>query len=191
MKMTPKRFFDTEGGAFAHTELDDRAGLEHGPGGFRMAEVDERVKTLSASVFSAVKAKAEEGSRCLEAGDFRGAFKLFMEALKPLPEPKQQWNAAGWLLVALGENAIRAGNFEAAAKPFEDAMYCPGTIGNPWVHLRLGQVRFELGELELAADELSRAYMGGGRDVFEGQEPKYFELVESVLEPPPGMDRLP
>jgi hypothetical protein len=70
-------------------------------------------------------------------------------------------------------------------------MYCPGTIGNPWVHLRLGQVRFELGQLELATDELARAYMGGGRDVFEGQDPKYFELVERVLEPPPGMDRLP
>jgi tetratricopeptide (TPR) repeat protein len=189
--MTPKRFFDTQGGQFAVTVLDDRAGIEHGSGGFRMAEADEPVKKLSALIFSEVKAKAEEGARCLEGGDFRGGFKLFMEGLKPLPEPKQQWNAAGWLLVALGENAIRAGNFQAAAKPLEDAMYCPGTIGNPWVHLRLGQVRFELGELELAADELSRAYMGGGRDVFEGQDPKYFELVESVLELPPGKARLP
>jgi tetratricopeptide (TPR) repeat protein len=189
--MTPKRFFDTEGGAFAHTELDDRAGVEHGQGGFRMAEADDEVKRLSAAVFAEVKAKGEEGARCLEEGDFRGAFKLFMEALNPLPEPKQQWNAAGWLLVALGENALRAGNYDAAEKPLEDAMYCPGTIGNPWVHLRLGQVRFELGQLELATDELARAYMGGGRDVFEGQDPKYFELVERVLEPPPGMDRLP
>ena len=27
--MTPKRFFDSEGGPFAHTVLDDRAGVRH------------------------------------------------------------------------------------------------------------------------------------------------------------------
>jgi hypothetical protein len=30
-----------------------------------------------------------------------------------------------------------------------------------------------------------------GRDAFAGQDPKYFALVERVLQPPPGMDRLP
>ena len=105
--------------------------------------------------------------------------------------PPERWNAAGWLRVALGENAIRAGSFHAAEGPLADAMWCPGTIGNPWVHLRCGQMRFELGQMERAGDELARAYMGGGRAIFEGQDPKYFALVEQLLRPPPGMDRLP
>lgn len=127
----------------------------------------------------------------MAAGDFRGAFDLFVEAFNLLPAPREQWNAAGWLLVALGENAIRAGSFQTAEAPPTDAMWCPGTIGNPWVHLRCGQMRFELGQMGRAADELARAYMGGGRGIFEGQDPKYFALVEQVLRPPPRMDRLP
>lgn len=127
----------------------------------------------------------------MTAGDFRAAFGLLVAAFDTLPEPREQWNAAGWLLVALGESAIRAGDFKAAQQPLTDAMWCPGTIGNPWVHLRLGQVRFELGKTESAGDELARAYMGGSREVFEGQHGKYFALVETLLLPPPGMDRLP
>jgi tetratricopeptide (TPR) repeat protein len=133
---------------------------------------------------------AEEGERQMASGDLRGAFRSLYEALNLLPEPRQQWNAAGWLLVGMGECAFRLGQWEAAVGPLQDAMICPGTLGNPWVHLRLGQVRYELDEKDRAADELARAYMGGGREVFEGEDPKYFGLVERVLKPPPGMDRL-
>src|SRR5262245_4603892 len=189
--MTPKRFFDSEGGAFAFTVLDDRAGLRHARGCYTMAEDGQEVDTLPAETFTAVRARAEEGEKCMVAGDFRKAFDLFLEALNLLPDPREQWNAAGWLLVALGENAIRAGSFQAAEAPLIDAMWCPGTIGNPWVHLRCGQMRFELGQMDRAADELARAYVGGGRAIFEDQDPKYFALVEQVLQPPPGMDRLP
>ena len=189
--MTPKRLFDSEGGAFAYTVLDDRAGVRHAKGCYTLAAEGRKVARLPPETFAEVKAKAEEGERRMAASDFRGAFDLFVAALNLLPDPREQWNAAGWLLVALGENAIRAGSFQAAEGPLTDAMWCPGTIGNPWVHLRCGQMRFELGQIDRAGDELARAYMGGGREVFEGQDPKYFALVEQLLQPPPGMDRLP
>jgi hypothetical protein len=189
--MTPKRFFDSTGEPFAHTVLDDRAGIRHANGGHTLAPEKGKVARLPAETFAAIRAKAEEGERRMAAGDYHGAFGLFVEALKLIPEPQEQWNAAGWLLVALGENAIRAGSFQAAEGPLTDAMWCPGTIGNPWVHLRSGQVRFELGQTDRAGDELARAYMGGGREIFDGQDPKYFALVERLLQPPPGMDRLP
>jgi hypothetical protein len=32
-------------------------------------------------------------------------------------------------------------------------MHCPGAIGNPFIHLRLGQAQFELGNLEPASGE--------------------------------------
>jgi tetratricopeptide (TPR) repeat protein len=189
--MTPKRFFDSAGGSFACTVLDDRAGIRHAKSCYTLAPEGQNVARLPAETFAAVQGKAEEGERRMAAGDFRGAFDLFVEAFQFLPEPREQWNAAGWLLVALGENAIRAGSFQTAEGPLTDAMWCPGTIGNPWVHLRCGQMRFELGQMDRAADELARAYMGGGREIFQGQDPKYFALVEQVLQPPPGMDRLP
>lgn len=171
--------------------LDDRAGVRQPSGCYTLAPDGQKVARLPEEAFAAMKAKAEKGERRMAAGDFRGAFGGFVEGLDLLPEPREQWHAAGWLLVALGENAIRAGHFQAAEGPLTDAMWCPGTIGNPWVHLRCGQMRFELGQMDRDGDELARAYIGGGREVFEGQDPKYFALVEQLLQPPPGVDRLP
>ncbi len=165
---------DVEGDTFPRTKLD-----EHGR--------DEAV--LSGSAFDALEQQASEGERLVD-GDAPAAFRAFRAALELLPEPVQNWNAAGWLLVAMGECAIRTGDFAAALAPLKDAMHCPGTIGNPWVHLLLGRCRLELGD-ERAADELARAYMGGGRALFDELDPKYFALVEHVLKPPPGHDRLP
>lgn len=65
------------------------------------------------------------------------------------------------------------------------AMQCPAAIGNPFLHLRLGQCQFELGNLDRAADELARAYMGAGADIFEGAD-KYFAFLKTRLQPPPG-----
>lgn len=165
---------DVEGDTYPRTKLD-----EHGR--------DEAV--LSGSTVAALKQQVAEAQRLVD-GDAPAAFRAFRAALELLPAPVQNWNAAGWLLVAMGECAVRTGDFAAALAPLKDAMHCPGTVGNPWVHLLLGRCRLELGD-ERAADELARAYMGGGRALFEGLDPKYFALVEQVLKPPPGHDRLP
>jgi tetratricopeptide (TPR) repeat protein len=191
-RLTPRIFTDTEGVPFPATVLDDRSGVEAGRRGFyALAPENARVKRLPAKTFEAVQSHAAAGERALSAGDFPVAWRQFVDALQLLPEPTERWNAAGWLLVAMGETQFRGGHYEKAVGPFQDSIICPGTLGNPWVHLRLGQVRFELGAIDRAADELARAYMGGGRDAFEGQDPKYFALVEKVLRPPTGMDRLP
>jgi hypothetical protein len=56
---------------------------------------------------------------------------------------------------------------------------------SPFLHLRLGQCQFELGNLERATDELARAYMVAGEEVFEGAD-KYFDFLKTRLKPPPG-----
>jgi hypothetical protein len=65
-------------------------------------------------------------------------------------------------------------------------MHGPDALGNPFLHLRLGQCRFELGDLDRAADELARAYMADGEDVFDGEDPKYLAFLKTRLQPPPG-----
>jgi hypothetical protein len=184
-------FTDDEGTPFPATVLDDRSGVEQRRGVYALASDKARVNRLPNNVFEAVRSNATEGERSLAAGDFPGAWRAFVDALQLLPEPTERWNAAGWILVAMGETQFRGGRYEKAIGPLQDSMICPGTLGNPWVHLRLGQARFEVGETDGAVDELARAYMGGGRAVFEGEDPKYFALVEKVLRPPAGMNRLP
>jgi hypothetical protein len=52
---------------------------------------------------------------------------------------------------------------------------------NPLIHLRLGQLYHEGGKLEKAADELARAYMGAGGDIFIREDPKYFEFLKTKI----------
>ncbi len=170
--MTPRSFVDANGIEFPRTRLDDRAEA--------MGET-----RLPPQIFAQIQRLAETGQRNLSDGDPDAAFEAFYTALDLLPEPHTVWNASGWLLVAMGTTAIRAGAFEDALEPLRDAMHCPGTVGNPWVHLLFGQVRFELGDKQ-AVEDLGRAYAGAGRAIFEGLHPKYFALVEESLQAKPG-----
>ena len=61
-------------------------------------------------------------------------------------------------------------------------MRCPDAIGNPFIHLRLGQTQFELGNKDRAADELMRAYMGAGAEIFVGEAPKYLQYLGIVAD---------
>ena len=56
-------------------------------------------------------------------------------------------------------------------------MTCPGGLGNPFLHLRLGQVLLDQGHDDLAADELMRAYMGAGAEIFESEDGRYLRFL--------------
>lgn len=72
---------------------------------------------------------------------------------------------------------FRLGVYDRAFKCFHNAVQCPDGLGNPYIHLRLGQTAFELGDHSRAADELIRAYMGGGPDIFEEDDAKYLAFL--------------
>jgi tetratricopeptide (TPR) repeat protein len=139
--------------------------------------------------FAVVEANADIATAAMAADDYDRALDALDKALGVLPEPQQQWNAAGWILVAIGECLFRQRRFKNAAMALQDSIICPGTLGNPWVHLRLGQARFELGEMDSAADELTRAYMGGDREIFDDEDPKYFQLLQKVIRFPSDGDQ--
>lgn len=112
---------------------------------------------------------------------YREAVAKYAEALKLLPEPKTQWEACTWLLAAIGDINFLAHSYEQARLALSDAMHCPGAIGNPFIHLRLGQAQLELGNRQRAADELARAYAVAGKEIFSSEDPKYFEFLKTVL----------
>jgi hypothetical protein len=125
-----------------------------------------------------------EGDAILEARDYSRAYERYMAALSLVPEPKQGFEATTWILAALGDLYFFSREFAQVKNVLTDAMHCPGAIGNPFLHLRLGQAQFELGNLERSADELCRAYMGAGKEIFENDDPKYFEFLKTRISPP-------
>ena len=48
----------------------------------------------------------------------------------------------------------------------------------------------QLGQMDKAQDELTRAYMGAGRDIFANEDPKYLAYLETILQPMPGHEKL-
>lgn len=55
---------------------------------------------------------------------------------------------------------------------------------NPFLHLRLGQAQLELKNEVRAAEELCRAYMGAGKEIFAKEDPKYFDFLKTKISPP-------
>jgi len=124
-----------------------------------------------------------QGDELAEEEKYEAALKKYRQALTLIPEPVHQHAAATWVVTAIGDMYFHLGDFTQARKAMREAVQCPDGLGNPFVHLRLGQSEFELGDMKRAKDELARAYMGGGEEVFEGDDEKYLQFIKSQLLP--------
>jgi tetratricopeptide (TPR) repeat protein len=117
------------------------------------------------------------GDGLSETGLYREAIERYNDAWHLVPEPKTHWNASTWVLAAIADSSFLGGFIDLAREVLDDAMHCPGAIGNPFLHLRRGEVLYEQGELDAAADELIRAYMSEGAEIFEDEDPKYLRFL--------------
>lgn len=177
------KIYSSNGGErFASVVLDPRSGVPTKNGAYRLAETNEMTDSIAAAAFVVISQKCSEATAILDRGgkeDVRLAFNGFSSAYALLPQPREKWHATAWILSRMGECYFRAGSFQQAKELFSDLMGCPGTIGNPWLHLRHGEVSFETGDLRRAADELIRAYMGGGKEIFAKEDKKYYEFLKT------------
>ncbi|WP_047197757.1 tetratricopeptide repeat protein [Caldimonas brevitalea] len=137
---------------------------------------------LPEALHKQISSLCAEGDRLARDGQLDLAKGTYVQALKLLPQDHRRWEAATWIYVAIGDVHFRLGNFDKALMAFINAVQCPGGLGNPFVHLRLGQSYYEDGNLEKAADELTRAYMGGGMGIFLEDDPKYLAFLETKIE---------
>ncbi|HVW50494.1 MAG TPA: hypothetical protein VHC91_08835 [Trinickia sp.] len=137
---------------------------------------------LSDSTHAEIKALCKQGDDLVHGGDLDAARQKYIAALRLLPKNHKEWEAATWIYVAIGDTHFRSGTFDKAFKCFFNAVQCPKGFGNPYIHLRLGQLYFEQSNFEKAADELTRAYMGGGLNIFMEDDPKYLGFLETKIE---------
>lgn len=113
--------------------------------------------------------------------EYKEAIKLYKNALELLPAPAEQWEEALTIYLNLGETYFIQDKLEEAFDCFANAIKCPHGLGYPFLHLRLGQIRFDFGQTDKAKDELMRAYMGEGISIFEKEDPKYFQLIQPFI----------
>ncbi|VWC59213.1 hypothetical protein BLA18112_00728 [Burkholderia lata] len=143
--------------------------------GFDMAELDN-------ALYERIGALSDAGDALMEDGDYEGALAKFWAGFDLLPEPRTHWEAGTWLMAAIGDVNFHQEDYVAGRDNLAQSMHFPNAVGNPFLHLRLGQCQFELGELDRAADELMRAYMGGGPELFEDEDGKYLRFLATRAE---------
>lgn len=129
------------------------------------------------AIYDRLNRLCEAGNDLVAQSRHDAAVTQFNDAWELVPEPKKDWEASTWILTAIGDCYFHLRDYKSARSVLEYAMRCPGGLGNPFIHLRLGQVLLDTGETDAAADELMRAYMGAGKEIFAEDDPKYLEFL--------------
>jgi Uncharacterized protein conserved in bacteria len=137
---------------------------------------------LSDELYEQIEELSEQGNDLVDEDDFDGALEKFQAALDLLPEPKNQWEAAMWLYASMGDMHLFKEDFESAKTNFYNALNCPDGQESAFVHLRLGEALYELGEEDKALDHLLRAYVLEGPEIFAEEEGYYFDFLKSRVE---------
>jgi len=121
----------------------------------------------------------EQGDAEMEDEHFMAAAELFRKAYAILPDPKEEWEASGYITASLGDALFSAGKFDEALGQLQiaHAFYSSGEQPNPFVLLRLGETLFELGDEKQALVHLLKAYQMEGQQLFEDDK-KYLKFLK-------------
>jgi tetratricopeptide (TPR) repeat protein len=114
-----------------------------------------------------------DANALVEKSEWERAIQSYNQAFELVPAPQTKWHASTWILGAIADACYQGDFLESAKEALDYVMHCPDAVGNPFLHLRRGEEYFEYGELDAAAADLMRAWMGGGDEIFEDEDPKY------------------
>ena len=137
-------------------------------------------------IYESITELCNVGDKLVDEERYSEAVGKYFEAFDLLPKPETDWEASTWILTAIGDANYLMKNYEAGRDNLISVMHCPNAIGNPFIHLRLGQCRYELEEYDKAADELARAFLLEGEEIFANEDKKYLDFVKSKLDEPSG-----
>jgi tetratricopeptide (TPR) repeat protein len=138
---------------------------------------------LTSQQLQDIQERIDQGDAFLNGGYFARALELYQRAASLIPEPKTDYEISLSVFTAIGEALFYSQRYPDALSVFRSAAKSVGGIENPLVHLRLGQTYYELGDLDSAGDELTRAYMLDGAEIFQGEdERKYFDFLKTRID---------
>ncbi|WP_260986209.1 tetratricopeptide repeat protein [Bordetella genomosp. 13] len=190
-----RRPFQGENPAYLEFYLDRAAAIEEGRtpvdpvpvpagplAGLGSADEDDE-EELPDDIYEEIEALSEEGNELSDEGEYEGAESVWRQALDLLPEPQTKWSAYTWLTTSIGEACYFQENYAGAAQMLFDALNGPDAQENPFVHYMLGKALWRRGDdPERAIDELLRAYMLDGSDIFEGDEDEGPDMLRLLIE---------
>ncbi|HEU0135292.1 MAG TPA: hypothetical protein VFR28_10750 [Allosphingosinicella sp.] len=124
-----------------------------------------------------ILALCEAGDRHAEAGQPGSALGEYAEAWALIPHPRERWRISTKVISAIADSWFQAGKYDEVLRALEFGMNCPDAVGNPFLHLRLGQALLEQGQEVRAETELRTAYEAHGEAIFAHEDPKYLAFL--------------
>jgi len=137
---------------------------------------------LNKSIHEKLRLLCERGDQLADEEKYTEALEIFKEAFELIPEPKESWEATTWVVAGIGDMRFLLQQYQKGIDILSFGMVCPNAVGNPFLHLRLGQCQFEINDMEEAADEFTRAYGVAGAEIFEAEDAKYFDFLKTRIE---------
>lgn len=142
---------------------------------------EDEGKELPEELGEKIEKLAKQGNSAQVLEKFDIAIEKYEEALTLVPNPKTDWEASTWLYVGIADNQMNIEKFKEAKENYYNALNCPNALENGYIYLGLGQSFFELEDIEKAKEYILKAYMLEGEELFEDEEPKYFELIKPII----------
>lgn len=141
-----------------------------------MKKFPKKQFALPKEIVAEVDTLSTEGDSLLEAGKYENAAKKYIEAYRLLPNPKEQWEVAYWLIKFWGICYFEAKQYETAINSFESALLYKGAETDAEVFILLGKSYYLNGNKEKAKVNLKKAFEMGGKEAFENDE-QYLSMV--------------
>lgn len=132
-------------------------------------------------------ALGDEGNRLMDEERFDEALAIFRRGYDLIPAPREDSASALWFLVAIVDAQWFLRDLPGALDSSRDVILSGG-FGNPFAHLRRGQVLYELSHEKEAANELLRALLLGGENVFAREPLEHWVFITSKASPPDGYE---
>ena len=107
-----------------------------------------------------------------------------MKIYESLTDDQKRTREGRYVIVHIAEVCFSERWIEDAFDNFNFAMQFKDTVGNPFLHLRLGQLNYLVQNKDKMHDELSRALIMAGEAIFKDEDPKLIEMVKSILKEP-------
>lgn len=139
------------------------------------------MEKLPKEIYNSILLKLEAGDQKAKFDHLEEALSFYFNALKLIPEPKNNWKVTLQVVVAIADCYFNLENWNQANDYYNQALFCPDGVSSGYVWLGLGQSYFEIGNLEKAIDCLMSAYMLEGKDIFEDQDGKYFNIIKEFV----------
>ncbi len=144
---------------------------------FTEEELEQISEIAIGSEVTEIVNKAED---LMEKKEYKKAVKLYKKAFKALQYPVQDFLNELRIQEGMGEAYFHLGAYKKTIDILSKIWVTPygEETDNPYVLLRLGQSLIESGASEQGLEFLLKAYTVGGLEIFNHEDPKYFNFIK-------------